>query len=167
MFHFYTLGNVRKSKVFWRFPGIWKWNIVLKWVSIRSKIWNRLFNFDTFQYSAKIAAEHSKTLRKREALEQNALKLPVSEIKFFLTISEIMFCANLMSLISLIISISQFHETSRIRLFNPFLVNVPILYPLKTPENLWFSGVFREYKIGTLARNRLRWWIYSGIYRTL
>ena len=24
--------------------------------------------------------------------------------------------------------------------FNPFLANVPILYPLKTPENLWFSG---------------------------
>ena len=29
---------------------------------------------------------------------------------------------------------------------NPFLVNVPILYPLKTPENLWFSGVFRGIK---------------------
>ena len=26
---------------------------------------------------------------------------------------------------------------------NPFLANVPILFPLKTPENLWFSGVFR------------------------
>ena len=26
--------------------------------------------------------------------------------------------------------------------FNPFLANVPILYLLKTPENLWFSGVF-------------------------
>ena len=25
----------------------------------------------------------------------------------------------------------------------PFLANVPILYPLKTTENLWFSGVFR------------------------
>ena len=35
------------------------------------------------------------------------------------------------------------------------MVNVPILYPLKTPENLWFSGVFRWYKIGTLARNGL------------
>ena len=22
---------------------------------------------------------------------------------------------------------------------NPFLVNVPILYPLKTPENLWYT----------------------------
>ena len=29
---------------------------------------------------------------------------------------------------------------------NPFLTNVPILYPLKIPENLWFSGVFRGYK---------------------
>ena len=28
-------------------------------------------------------------------------------------------------------------------LLNPFLANVSILYPLKTPENLWFSGVFR------------------------
>ena len=29
---------------------------------------------------------------------------------------------------------------------NPFLAKVPILYPLKTPENLWFSGVFRGIK---------------------
>ena len=26
---------------------------------------------------------------------------------------------------------------------NPFVTNVPISYPLKTPENFWFSGVFR------------------------
>ena len=39
--------------------------------------------------------------------------------------------------------------------FNPFLANVPILYPLKTPENQRFSGVFRGYKMGTLARNGL------------
>ena len=38
---------------------------------------------------------------------------------------------------------------------NPFLANVPILYPLKTPENLWFSSVFRGYKMGKLARNGL------------
>ena len=38
---------------------------------------------------------------------------------------------------------------------NPFLANVPILYPLKTPKNLWFCGVFRGYKMGTLARNGL------------
>ena len=40
-------------------------------------------------------------------------------------------------------------------LFNPFLANAPILYPLQTPENQRFSGVFRGYKIGTLARNVL------------
>ena len=39
--------------------------------------------------------------------------------------------------------------------FNPLLVNFPILYPLKTPENQMFSGVFRGYKAGTLARNGL------------
>ena len=39
--------------------------------------------------------------------------------------------------------------------FNPFLANVPILYPLETPDNLWFSGVFREYKrskVGEIKR---------------
>ena len=40
---------------------------------------------------------------------------------------------------------------------NPFLANVPILYPLKTPENQKFSGVFRGYKMETLARNGLKW----------
>ena len=39
---------------------------------------------------------------------------------------------------------------------NPFLANVPILYPLKTPENQKFSGVFRGHKMGTLARNGLK-----------
>ena len=38
---------------------------------------------------------------------------------------------------------------------NPFLANVPTLYPLKTPENLWFSGVFTGYKAETLAKNGL------------
>ena len=41
----------------------------------------------------------------------------------------------------------------KIDYLNPFLANVPILYPLKTPENLWFSGVFRGYKMGAFARN--------------
>ena len=36
---------------------------------------------------------------------------------------------------------------------NPFLASVPIF--VKTPENLQFSGVFMEYKMGLLARNRL------------
>ena len=39
--------------------------------------------------------------------------------------------------------------------FNPFLANVPILSPLKTPENQRFSGVLRGYKMGILARNGL------------
>ena len=38
---------------------------------------------------------------------------------------------------------------------NPFWANVPILHPLKTPENLWFSGVFRGCRMGTLVRNGL------------
>ena len=42
---------------------------------------------------------------------------------------------------------------------NPFLANAPILYPLKTPVNQWFSGVFRGYKIGKLARNGLNFHI--------
>ena len=32
-------------------------------------------------------------------------------------------------------------------IINSFLANIPILYPLKTPENLWFSGVFWGYKM--------------------
>ena len=44
----------------------------------------------------------------------------------------------------------------RHRLLKPFLANVPILCPLKTPENQRFSGVFRGYKMGKLARNELR-----------
>ena len=47
---------------------------------------------------------------------------------------------------------------------NPFLANVPILYHLKTPENLWFSGVFREYKMRTLARNGLIGKLYHCKY---
>ena len=36
-----------------------------------------------------------------------------------------------------------------------FLVNVLILYTLKTPENFWFSGVFMGYKMVTLGRHGL------------
>ena len=43
-----------------------------------------------------------------------------------------------------------------IKFFDPLLANVHILCPLKTPENLWFSGVFRGYKMGTFARNGLK-----------
>ena len=41
---------------------------------------------------------------------------------------------------------------------NPFLANVPILYSLKTLEKEMYSGVFRRYKIGTLARNELNFY---------
>ena len=34
---------------------------------------------------------------------------------------------------------------------NPCLVSVPILYPLKSLENIWFSDVFRGQKLGTFA----------------
>ena len=37
----------------------------------------------------------------------------------------------------------------------PFPDNALILYPLKAPENLWFSGVFRGYKMRIFARNGL------------
>ena len=53
-------------------------------------------------------------------------------------------------------SIEVFTEDGVANAINPFLANVPISYPLKTPENLWFSGVFRGYEMGTLTRNGLR-----------
>ena len=46
---------------------------------------------------------------------------------------------------------------------NTYLDNVPILDPLKTPEKLWFSGVFREYKMGTLAKNGISSKTFSTI----
>ena len=36
---------------------------------------------------------------------------------------------------------------------NPLLINVPLLYPLKAPENQMFSEVCRGYKMGTLVKN--------------
>ena len=33
MFYFYTPENVKKTKVFWRFHGVYKWNIGLKRVN--------------------------------------------------------------------------------------------------------------------------------------
>ena len=47
---------------------------------------------------------------------------------------------------------------------NPFPASVPVLYPLKTLENLWFSGVFRGCKIGTLAGNGLILTIINNIF---
>ena len=39
---------------------------------------------------------------------------------------------------------------------NPVHANVPFLYLLKTSENLWFFGVFRGYRNGTLLGNGLK-----------
>ena len=44
----------------------------------------------------------------------------------------------------------EFLTINRYLLINQFLANVPILYTLKTWERLWFFGVFRGYKMGTL-----------------
>ena len=38
---------------------------------------------------------------------------------------------------------------------NPFLANVAILHPLKSPENQRFSGDFRGCKMGTLEKDGL------------
>ena len=46
--------------------------------------------------------------------------------------------------------------TPLVSFINPFQANVPFLYTLKTSENQRFSGVFREFRKGTLAWNRLR-----------
>ena len=42
-----------------------------------------------------------------------------------------------------------------INVINPFLTNVPLLYPLKTSENSRFSAIFRGYRSGTLVENGL------------
>ena len=45
-------------------------------------------------------------------------------------------------------------ETQKMNGFiNPFLVDVHILTPLKTPGNRSFSGVFRRLRMGTLVEN--------------
>ena len=41
-------------------------------------------------------------------------------------------------------------------LFNPFLANVPILYPRKTPENQLFSVAFMVHEMAKFARNGLK-----------
>ena len=45
--------------------------------------------------------------------------------------------------------------------FNPFSTNVPLLYPLKTSENIGFLDVFREYRRGKLVENWLSFQINS------
>ena len=48
-------------------------------------------------------------------------------------------------------------EKSLRKSINSFHVNIPFAYPLKTSENLWFSGVFRG------CRNRIiKHWLEKG-----
>ena len=53
-----------------------------------------------------------------------------------------------------------------LNMFNPFLIHLPILYLLKTAENLWFSAVFRGYKMGTFARNGLCSDLFHAVLHT-
>ena len=48
-------------------------------------------------------------------------------------------------------------------ILDSFLANVPIFYPLETPEELWFSSDFKWYGIGTLGRNGLTLKLLQGI----
>ena len=50
--------------------------------------------------------------------------------------------------------LTKFYDVPKLNI-NLFLANILILCLLKTPENFWFSGVFRGYKMGILARNEL------------
>ena len=65
-----------------------------------------------------------------------------------------------------IISVLWGHTTSlwwnlqeKLDIFNPLSTNVPLLFPLKTSENLWFSDVFRRCRSGTLAESGLRMFV--------
>ena len=51
----------------------------------------------------------------------------------------------------------------RKNVFNPFLTNVPISFPLKTPGNLWFSGIFSRYKVGNIDQK----WIKETKFRDM
>ena len=47
--------------------------------------------------------------------------------------------------------VSNFHKNVSWPPINPFLTNAPLLYSLKTSENLRFSDIFRGYGSGTLV----------------
>ena len=56
---------------------------------------------------------------------------------------------------------------------NPFSINAPLLYPLKTSENMRFSDAFRGYRRGKLVENRLKYkvllksWFYLHITKII
>ena len=54
-------------------------------------------------------------------------------------------------------------------IFNQFLANILILYPIKTPENIWFSDIFKGYEIWardglTFDLNTKRWLYFISIW---
>ena len=77
--------------------------------------------------------------------------------------------------------VSFFLQQCLANIINPFVAKVPILYPLKIPKNLQFSGVFKGYKMGrkttyvlkpqrdlhnifkVLQSNMNKFWIYYSL----
>ena len=55
-------------------------------------------------------------------------------------------------------NVTKQHKASQILsiLFNPFLFNVFILFPLKTPEKLWFFQCFKGSKNGNICQKCLK-----------
>ena len=52
-----------------------------------------------------------------------------------------------------------------IEIMNKYIsASVPSLYPLKTAENLKFSGIFWGYQIGILGRNVLNATLWKKLY---
>ena len=78
---------------------------------------------------------------------QHVLALYLANVVLFFTLK------NFVCILLLVKNISAFWQYF---LINPFSTNVPLPYPLKTSENLWFSDIFRGYRSGTLVENRLK-----------
>ena len=49
------------------------------------------------------------------------------------------------------------HKMNMLNVFklNGYLANVPILYPLKTPENQTFFGVFLRFRNGNIGQKKV------------
>ena len=71
----------------------------------------------------------------------------------------------------LYLSVYFFSVANKLMVINLFVTNVPILYPLKTPDNLWFSGVFMCIEWGhwpEMDQNakgekpEVFWWLQEG-----
>ena len=84
--------------------------------------------------------------------KQISLREPVGDCFWKMSNSYEMYLPNLVVLSLLWRSFSKIQKQPVINLFLP---NISILYSLKTPEKLWFSGVLRGYKMVMLAKNEL------------